>query len=62
MISISSSVGESSEGRDRLSIEENMKEATEDRKESSGDDESVEIFKKVDSVEVFSDRKIMDDQ
>ena len=37
-----------------------MKE-TEDRKESS-DDESVEIFKKVDSSEVFSDKKIMHDQ
>ena len=41
MISITSSVGESSEGKDKLSIEENMKEATEEKKESSEDDESV---------------------
>ena len=61
LISISSSVGESSEGRDKLSIEENMKEAASDKKDSSEEDEAVQIFKKVDSEEVFSDRKIVVD-
>ena len=61
LISISSSVGESSEGRDRLSIEENMKEEAEGMKDSSEEDEAVQLFKKVDSEEVFSDRKIVVD-